>query len=399
LRPPADPLIIPSGGVSTTAQDMARYLQFHINKGAIDGTRLLSEDLAETMYTPPSQAALDGGYALGIGVGTRNGARHFQHGGGGFGFNSSMVWYPELKLGSVVLTNSEQPDAYYYHLSEDVLDSIIASAPTLYAQRAGSAVQAAPAYPPSRDATVLSNKGLAALIRSKALPVDAAAQSRRQTYVGSYLLTMWGIPAITAEISARDDDLYFSALGASGPLTEVEPGLFFTPGGDTFDARGLFPTALNIRLVKENPGALPITIAFYALCGLIFLSTLLFWPVRAGIRRIRRMGVHAAPAARNPWLTWTAILAGLASLFSLFCLALIALVPGLVSVPWPRPYEDLLPWQFGALSLPFVCLLLGVLIALLAGPLTRSRAWDALTRYYYLIVALALLAFNLAIIT
>ena len=53
LRPPVDFLIIPSGGVWTSAEDMARYVQFHINAGALDGTRLLQEDLAETMYTPP----------------------------------------------------------------------------------------------------------------------------------------------------------------------------------------------------------------------------------------------------------------------------------------------------------------------------------------------------------
>ena len=41
FRLPVDFLIIPSGGVWTTAEDMVRYLQFHINKGALDGTRLL----------------------------------------------------------------------------------------------------------------------------------------------------------------------------------------------------------------------------------------------------------------------------------------------------------------------------------------------------------------------
>ncbi|HEY7507403.1 MAG TPA: serine hydrolase domain-containing protein, partial [Nitrososphaera sp.] len=54
FRPPVDFLIIPSGGVWTTAEDMARYLQFHIGKGALGGDRLLREDLAETMYTSPS---------------------------------------------------------------------------------------------------------------------------------------------------------------------------------------------------------------------------------------------------------------------------------------------------------------------------------------------------------
>src|SRR6266542_6558437 len=80
LRPPVDFLLIPSGGVWTSAADMARYLQFHINKGALNGERLLREGLAETMYTPPNAPAYH--YAQGIIVDTRHSARHFQHGGG-----------------------------------------------------------------------------------------------------------------------------------------------------------------------------------------------------------------------------------------------------------------------------------------------------------------------------
>lgn len=98
IRPPVDFHLIPSGGVWTSAEDMARYLQFHINKGALGGNRLLREDLAETMYTPPnlpSQSAYqNSSYALGVTVNNRNNTRHFQHGGSGFGFNASMVWYP-----------------------------------------------------------------------------------------------------------------------------------------------------------------------------------------------------------------------------------------------------------------------------------------------------------------
>ena len=50
------------------------------------------------------------------------------------------------------------------------------------------------------------------------------------------------------------------------------------------------------------------------------------------------------------------------------------------------------------LSLPFVSVVLAIMIALLAGPITRSHAWARTTRLYYLSVALALLAFNAAII-
>src|SRR6266511_5397863 len=100
FRPPVDFLLIPSGGVWTSAEDMARYLQFHIGKGALDEDRLLREDLAETMYMSPSAPAQNAyqnsSYPLGVPVNTPKKAAHFQHTEGGFGFNSSMVCYPEL---------------------------------------------------------------------------------------------------------------------------------------------------------------------------------------------------------------------------------------------------------------------------------------------------------------
>lgn len=61
---PAEFLLIPSGGVWMTADDLARYLEFHINVVVLDGKRLLRQDLSETTYQPPNPAALDAEYAL-----------------------------------------------------------------------------------------------------------------------------------------------------------------------------------------------------------------------------------------------------------------------------------------------------------------------------------------------
>jgi len=144
LSPPIGWLLIPSGGVWTTASDMARYLRFHINEGALDGTRLLRENLAETMYTPPNDAAGLAEYALGVGVSNQPGTRELQHGGGGFGFNSNMIWYPELKLGAVVLTNAEPADLCV-QLPGEILGKIVSSDYHLYREREATAIPVPPA--------------------------------------------------------------------------------------------------------------------------------------------------------------------------------------------------------------------------------------------------------------
>ncbi len=397
LRPWVDLLIIPSGGVWTTAEDMARYLQFHINKGALDGTRLLMEDLAETMYTPPNLPAHN--YAQGIVVTMEHGTRRFEHGGGGFGFNSDMIWYPDLKLGAVVLCNAQLDTDLVVQLNKEILDRIIASASDVYAQRAKNAVRVDPAYPPDKNGSILYDDALQRLIESKALPEDVATEQQRNALVGKYIFVG---STDTVEVSDYNGKLAYSYFGNTNTLTEVEPGLYFSPYGDALDFRGQTTTFANIRLVKVNSRALPFQIAFYAICGLMFLSALFLSPTRLLIQKIRGKSAPADAAIvrplRNSWPDWASVLSALASLFSLLCLMMVALIPSLVYLPWLHPYVDLTWWQFALLSLPFVSVVLAIVIALLVGlSMGGYTGWRAF-RFYYLIVALALLTFNLAII-
>ncbi len=407
FRPAVDFLIIPSGGVWTTATDMARYLQFHINSGSLDGNRLLQKSLAETMYTPPSKPAQnayqDSSYALGITVNTRNGARHFQHGGGGWGFNSSMVWYPELKLGAVVLCNADLNNDLVVQLNEGILDSIIAGGPDLYAQRAKSGVQVEPAFSPEDDEYVLPDTALQNLIVSKALPDDESTEKRRKSLAGTYMVVdLDG----TVEFMVLNGELNYFYQGIRNTLTELEPGLFFSPYGDAVDFRRRTPTFGGIPLIKVDSRTGTLYIAFYAICGLVFLSALFYWPVRALIRRIRRENASVnAVAVRPPLssrLVWMDILAALASLFSLLLLVIIALIPNtvyiLATIPLMRPYVDLLWWQFAILSLPYLSLTIAVVIALMAGLRLRSKGDGHPNWFYYWIVSMALLSFNLAIL-
>jgi hypothetical protein len=357
------------------------------------------------MYTPPNAAARAAypgtGYALGITVNQRNGAQHFQHGGGGFGFNASMVWYPELKLGSVVLTNFPQPDGYCVHLSEDVLDSIIASDIPLYRQRYISATRIDPAYPSDGKGEILSEATLRDLIAGKALPEDAAARQRRSEAVGTYIVTSWGFPIETIEIAEKDGKLTWTYTGdmeisPSTTLTEVQPGLFFSTAGNLLDLREPVRLLDNVRLVKADPQVRVVQTVLYGLFGLVFLITLFFWPARA----FRRKNVANEPAVRAPasrWQVGAGILATLASFLGLICLAFIALVPNLMYLPWPLPFVDLAWWQFALVGLPFANLALAV-GAVLAAALALYSGKARGAGWYFLAVGLALLAFEALIL-
>jgi hypothetical protein len=385
---------------------MARYLQFHINSGAVDGSRLLQESFAETMYTPPNTPAQhayqDSSYALGITVNQRNAARHFQHGGGGMGFNNSMVWYPELKLGAVVLCNADLDNDLVVQLNEGILDSIIASSPGTYAQRAKSATQVEPINPPD-DGYVLPDAELYHLIVSKALPEDDATEKRRNAFAGKYIIADGGE---LAEFTVLNGELNYFYQGYRNTLTELQPGLFLSPYGDTIDFRGGNPNFSNIPLIKIDPQTGRIYITFYVLCGLVFLSVFLIVPLRALKRTIRRKSdsadVTTVRPPRNSLRIWTELLAALASLFSVFYLILIAQTPNMVyflaAMPFPRPYADLLWSQFAMLSLPYIGLICAVGIAVMAGLRLRDKQDGRAIYFYYGIVTFALVSFNLVIL-
>jgi hypothetical protein len=236
---------------------------------------------------------------------------------------------------------------------------------------------------------------------------DGDAIQRRTAAIGTYIATAWGFPVDSIEIGETGGKLTWTYHGdmminESTILTEVQPGLLFSTSGNLVDLRGPAQMIDNVRLIKANPTVFAFRAAFYGLCGLLFLSSLFFFPIRDYIRRIRRKsapaGVYSTRSPGNHRLAWLDILIWLTSLFSLFCLAIVAIIPNLIYVPWPRPYIDLTWWQFALVGLPFANLILASGVTLLAAQSLRKSTGARTTRWYYFSVSLALLALNGAIL-
>ncbi len=119
--------MIPSGGLYTNARELARYVQFHLNGGKVNGTQLINDQLLRQMYQIPSPfPGQTDGYGLGLAIRRNHGTMCLDHGGGGFGFLSKMTWYPEFGLGIVMLTNSSEHD-FQNNLPNQILDRFIAA--------------------------------------------------------------------------------------------------------------------------------------------------------------------------------------------------------------------------------------------------------------------------------
>ncbi len=110
--------MIPAGGLYTSAHDVARFIQFHINRGRVNGRVVLEEKYLDEMYTIPlPEEGQFEGYALGVGLVRRQPPALYSHCGGGFGFLADMLWSAELEIGVVMLTNSSSHELQWSYSS------------------------------------------------------------------------------------------------------------------------------------------------------------------------------------------------------------------------------------------------------------------------------------------
>jgi len=102
----------PSCGAYCDIEDMAKFIQFHLNGGQVDGKTILKQDILKQMYEVPFDTpGKNEGYALGIFMAHRqhNGdiVPIYVHSGDGYGFSSDLFFAPSVGLGTVILTNQE----------------------------------------------------------------------------------------------------------------------------------------------------------------------------------------------------------------------------------------------------------------------------------------------------
>jgi CubicO group peptidase (beta-lactamase class C family) len=97
------------GGSSmwSSADDLVRFAQMHINGGALNGTRILREESARIMQslTVDSDEAAGRKYGVGWWGDSSIGRRNFSHSGGGPGMAVMLSAYPDDNTITVVLTN------------------------------------------------------------------------------------------------------------------------------------------------------------------------------------------------------------------------------------------------------------------------------------------------------
>jgi CubicO group peptidase (beta-lactamase class C family) len=104
-----------SGGLSSSAQDMTRYLSLYLNQGRVGASALVSPAGAAELQRAGVPTGLDGvSYAMGWDVSAAHGLPTISHDGSGFDSHANVVLVPDRQWGVVVMENGENsPDEFF----------------------------------------------------------------------------------------------------------------------------------------------------------------------------------------------------------------------------------------------------------------------------------------------
>jgi CubicO group peptidase (beta-lactamase class C family) len=109
-------LLRPAGSINASAKDMAAYVQFYLNRGAVAGVQVMPAASIDRMETPTrtweAQEGLKAGYGLSNYTSVHEGFVYHGHNGGVDGGITDMSYLPEYGVGYFYSVNSANGDAF-----------------------------------------------------------------------------------------------------------------------------------------------------------------------------------------------------------------------------------------------------------------------------------------------
>lgn len=99
----------PAGAAWGTVNDLLKYAQMEIDRGLLpDGSRYIGQAALLQRREPQISLGVNRDYAMALMVDNSDGVTVIDHGGDMGGFHSNMMWWPEQRVGAVILTNADE---------------------------------------------------------------------------------------------------------------------------------------------------------------------------------------------------------------------------------------------------------------------------------------------------
>lgn len=213
--------IAPAGAVNSTIADMSRYALMYVNGGkSADGRQILSTAVLDEMQLPQISVPIRARfpevgpthYGFGLFVSSYRGHRHIHHTGAYEGFNASLSWLPDAKIGVVILANHNLLLNFMQVITNRAFDTQLGIEPIDWRARFGPTEPGARAPGSKRTAVVASS--------TKVKPARPLAE-----YTGRFEHPAYGIVTV-GTVGANSLELEFH--GDRFPLQPVRVDLFQT---------------------------------------------------------------------------------------------------------------------------------------------------------------------------
>lgn len=302
----------PSGNLSATATDMARFAIAHLALGRIDGGegRLLSEESARLMGTTQfrTHPAIPG-MGLGFFEEDRHGYRIQGHGGDLARFHSHLSLLMDEGVGFFVSVNSSGRGAAFYSLREAVRDAFLdryfpRRAPLLPVMANAGEIARRFAGP-----YTMSRRGESSFARLLGVLVNLDVVADADGSIHVPLVT--GADRQPVKWWAVSESLFRNADGSQL--------IGFVPAGDGLPVRMAFVGGHELHRVGAlDSRAMNIPLALAVVT--VLLASLLLWPVAAVVRRAYQVrwvddgvGLRLRAATRLAALAALACLGGFAA--------------------------------------------------------------------------------------
>jgi len=360
----------PAGGLSTTGEDIAKFMIAHLQNGHYNDVEILKEETARLMHTTlfTHDRRLSGN-AYGFWEWTYNGLNTIGHGGDTLLFHSYLILIPEQDLGFFVSYNSVGGSgASRVQLIESILDRYFPFSPekedeTIEKEKKQNLYRFSGTYRSTR-VNHSSIEKLGQLVST--IKINAIRGQKLLVSSGPNK-SQWIQKEPLAFQKARSQDKLLFREDNKGHITH----LFF---GDS-------PTAAFVKLKWwETP------VFHFFILGLtlfVFLTTL-SWPLGALRRRVCSPLSEKPDAPRLFRLT-AGIMSGLCVLFSIFLLTLLG-NPEQLIYGVPLTLKILL-------TFPFVAIVLAVGVLFFSAISWIKKYWNRCGRVYYFFVFIAFIVF------